>query len=258
MPEQPYPDKHHPVYFLQSALQALGADAQFAKDQRTLGCWGLIVSGRPMVWLIDNRWPHERRQEDPATAELLKRGALVCHAQKRDQQRVGGHWLPLAVTPGYSPAKRPKITDVAFVGYMRDLQRVSILADVGAHFSLSRTNGVFNEAAADTYRMARVGLNVPTHYGDANAYDTMNMRCFEIPATGTPLVTSYEPELLEQGFDPDVNCIVYHSSSDVIPQIKHLLDNPELAEAVGQAGSELVMSQHTYAQRAKQVLEWLA
>jgi len=79
-----YPDLHHPCYFLEDALTKLGADARVVRDETTLGCWGLLVNGKLMVWLIDNRHPHEALTEDPAAKHLLERGVLVCHAQKPD------------------------------------------------------------------------------------------------------------------------------------------------------------------------------
>ena len=55
-----YPDKWHPVYFLVDALAAIGIRADFARDERTLNCWGMVFpdfDDRVMIWLIDNRIP---------------------------------------------------------------------------------------------------------------------------------------------------------------------------------------------------------
>src|SRR5260221_13131475 len=93
-----YPNRHHPCYFLEDALTALGAEAKVIRDVRTDGCWGLVIDDKTMVWLIDNRHAHEALTEDSAAADLLARGVLVCHAQKPDAERVGGKWLPLAGT----------------------------------------------------------------------------------------------------------------------------------------------------------------
>lgn len=255
-----YPDRHHPVFFLQDALTALGAEAVFnGRDARTEGCWGLLVNGKPMVWLIDNRWPHEAQHEDPAARRLLDNGALVCHAQQRDAERVGGRWLPLAVTPGYRAPDQPieKTDDVAFVGYIRDMGRAALLNDVAARFTLFTGQGLFGDDAVSAYWSARVALNVPTQYGNPLAYDA-NIRVFETLATGTPLVTNWLPELEELGIEQGINCLTYASADELLVQIKCLLDAPDWAQQIGANAAAMAQERHLYRHRAIQVLEWLS
>jgi hypothetical protein len=249
----PYPDGHHPVMFLEAELRKFGADVQFLRSVETCNLWGLRVNGKLFVWLIDNRWSHERQMEDPAASEMLKRGALVCHAQKRDCERVGGKWLPLAATPGYFPMDVTKEVEVAFVGYIRDGARAGILSDVASRYRVSIGQGVFGEAANRMYAEAYCGLNVPTRYGELEAYD-FPMRGLEIPATGVPLVTNFLPELEDMGLRDGVNCVLYRSASDVCPAIQRALT---AADRIGAAGLQWVSAAHTYVHRAQTVLEWL-
>lgn len=249
-----YPPRHHPVFFLEDALRVLGADVEFAKDERTLGCWGLIVNGKRMVWLIDNRHPHEALTEDPAAKRLLDEGVLVCHAQKPDAERVGGKWLPLAVTPGYRTPDNPveKLYDVGFVGYVRDSARADILRHVARHFKLHIAQGVFGDDAVSVYWQSRVGLNIPTNYGAPDAYDSANMRCFEILATGTPLATPDQGYLRELR----LQCGGYSDADDLIRYINQMIDNP-LAIITAADHVKLAHTHHTYEVRANQVLQWL-
>lgn len=252
-----YPERHHPIFFLQDALIELGADAVFnVRDERTEGCWGLIVNGKPMVWLIDNRHLHEQEKEDPAAKKLLDAGALVCHAQKPDMERVGGKWLPLAVTPGYRPPDKPveKVYDVGFVGYIRDWQRANVITHLARHFKVCTEQGVFGNAALDVYWKSKVGINIPTGYGSPDAYDSANMRCFEILATGTPLVTPFEDYLSELGLIDGKNCITYRSLDMLIECLPFV---EAASEKISNNGIQLIQERHTYAHRAKQVLEWL-
>lgn len=255
-----YPDRHHPVFFLQDALNALGIRADFARDARTLGCWGLLFpdfDNRLLVWLIDNRIPHEQANEDPAARELLARGAIVAHAQKPDAERVGGHWLPLAASPGFRPIATDKLCDVAMVGYVRDQGRMRMLSDVAAKFRLNVAQGVFGDAAVRVYCGAHVGLNVPSHYGTPYCYD-INMRVFEIAACGVPLVTNNLAELAELGFIDAVNCYVYSEGGfSITGAIQIALGKAEQFN-VGQAGYELVQKRHLYSHRAEQVKQWLS
>lgn len=254
-----YPDRHHPCYFLEDALTKLGADAQVVRNEQTLGCWGLLVNGKRMVWLIDNRHSHEALTEDPAAKRLLDEGVLVCHAQKPDAERVGGKWLPLAVTPGYRPPDKPveKLYDVAFVGYVRDAGRQSVLAHVARHFKLNVHQGVFGDDAVSAYWSAKVGLNVPTGYGQPDAYDSANMRCFEILATGTPLVTPFEDYLGELSLFNGATYFGYTSPDSLIRTIGVALEEHEVSERVGKRGDITARTEHTYEHRAKTVLEWL-
>jgi hypothetical protein len=256
---QHYPDRHHPVFFLQDSLQAEGVQAEFnSRDERTKGMWGLIIGGKPFVWLIDNRWTHEAKTEDPSARDMIAKGALVCCAQKPDAERIGAKWLPLAVTPEYKPPATPvrQLTDVAFVGYIRDKGREQMLLDLNAHFSISVSQGHFGNAAVSAYHLARLGMNIPTRYGHPQAYDSANMRCFEILATGTPLVTAYQDYLSELGLEHGFNCFLYKSPQDCIEVILNALAQRDLA-IIGKQAAQLANERHTYGHRAKQVLEWL-
>lgn len=257
-----YPDRHHPIFFLQDALKKLGVEAEYNKrDGRTEGCWGLIVHDRPVVWLIDNRWMHERAVEDPAAQRLITRGALVMCAQKPDAERIGARWLPLAVTPGYEPPHplhASKEFDVGFVGYVRDAERQEVLTYVSRYFKACCQENVFGERAVAIYQKARIGLNVPTRIGTPLAYDSANMRCFEVLATGTPLLTKYEPYLAELGLVNGTTCYTYDTAREVGDRVRELLLSRALINGVGANGAQLALTKHTYEQRAKQVLEWLS
>ena len=254
-----YPDRHHPIFFLQDALTELGADAVYTnRDERTEGCYGLLVNGKPVVWLIDNRWMHERAKEDPAAHRLLIRGALVCCAQKPDATRIGAKWLPLAITPGYAPDPNiRKQWEVGFVGYVRDESRGAILKYLARYFSTKVCEGVFGDEAVRIYQGSLLGVNIPTNYGNSLAYDSANMRCFEILATGTPLITPFENYLVELGLLHGVNCYTYDNWQLIGDLVRGAVRTKAIANQVGINGMNLVFKRHTYTERAKQVLEWL-
>jgi hypothetical protein len=250
-----YPDRWHPVFMLIDALKELGVAVEFAKDERTHGCWGMVFpeyGNRVMVWLIDNRLPHEAAKEDVAAIELLKSGAIVAHAQKPDMNRVGGAWLPLAVSPGYRNLDGFKTHDVAFVGFVRDAGRAKALAEIGAKFRLNFKHGVFGDEAVEAYCTAKCGVNIPSHFGTGLDYD-LNMRCFEIPACGVPLVAPENFYLAYQGFNDMQTCVTFGKNRSLIEAIQIAMDNPQ----IGAAGQALVERAHTYIDRAKTVKEWL-
>jgi hypothetical protein len=245
---QTYPDRHHPVFFLQDALNKLGIRADFAKDERTLGCWGMVFpdfDNRVLVWLIDNRLPHEAAKEDPAAKELLARGAIVAHAQKPDMERVGGFYLPLATSPGYEPQDWVKTYDCCFIGYIRDNGRCDALADIGAKFKIDVQQGMFGDEAVEAYCCSRCGVNIPSHFRTGLDYD-LNMRCMEIPACGVPMVSKWLPEMEENGFIDGVNYVSFGKDRSIIEAVGYAIDHPE----IGNAGLELVQKRHTYHHRA--------
>ncbi len=256
---QTYPDRHHPIYFLQDALEAEGVASAFHRDDQSRGLWGLKVNGQMLVWLIDIRWQHERDSHEDSVRQLMTDGALVMAAQKPDAEYFGCHWLPLAATPGYAPPPNPvkKLTDLAFVGYVRDKPREQALLDLNAHHSISIAQGQFGDAAVSAYHQARLGVNIPTRYGDAQAYDSANMRCFEILATGTPLVTAHEDYLDAMGIVHGKNAFLYHNREHLSHVVATALQRDDL-EAVGQAALATVLERHTYLTRASQVMTWLS
>jgi hypothetical protein len=239
-----YPDRHHPVFFLIDALAAIGVRADFAKDDRTLGCWGMVFpefDNRVLVWLIDNRLPHEAIREDPAAKALLALGALVCHAQQSDME------------PGFHPVGTMITADAAFVGYVRDEGRARLLADVGKRFKLSVNQGVFGKQATEAYCGAHVGLNIPSHYGQPYCTD-INMRVFEIAACAVPLVTNDLLGLIELGFIDGKTCMTYGAHRSVTDAVQYAIDHREMRIA----GRQLIKDRHTYTHRAEQVKTWLS
>ena len=253
-----YPEGHHPVFFLINALKALGAEAIFVRDERTLNCWGMEVNGKLFVWLVDNRLDHEKLHEDPAAAELMRRGVVVASAQRPDAERTGTRWLPLAASPGYRPPDKPveKLFDISFTGYIRDEGRAQALGHLARHFSVSISQGVFGDSAVSNYWQGRVGFNISMGLPGPTAYD-VPMRVTEVMATGTPLVTNYLPELDMMGIKGGSHCVTYSDLDEMIAVVRYMVDRPDEAREMGEYAAEEIAAHHTYRRRAEKVLSWL-
>lgn len=78
---------------------------------------------------------------------------------------------------------------------------------------------------------------------------------FEIPATGTCLLTERTAGLEAAGFEDMKNC-VFADEHDVLDKLEWLFENPHELAYITSAGKQLVDSRHTIHQRG-QVLEWL-
>jgi spore maturation protein CgeB len=101
-------------------------------------------------------------------------------------------------------------------------------------------------------------LNIPTNYGAPDAYDSANMRLFEILATGTPLVTPHEPYLAELGIADRVPEVMTFTNIDyLIEGIELRLKHDDALAKSGLNNAKLARERHTYEHRARQVIEWL-
>lgn len=254
-----YPDGHHWTCWLRDELLALGADFQWDDPRIEVGVGiegPFSVNGVAVALLLDNRVPAARARQDPAARRMLQRGdVLVCHAQRFDAERVGGFWLPLAVTPRYDRAVAPveKTHAAAFVGYLHEARRKAFVEAIAAQVDVNVASGVFYEDAAAVYHAAHVGLNVPSDVGADYSYD-INMRTFEIMAAGVPLVTADNPALRDLGIYDGVHCLTYHTPDEAAAHIRLLMKKPHIGAALADAAYRLVIDKHTYRKRAEALL----
>lgn len=99
----------------------------------------------------------------------------------------------------------------------------------------------------ETYWRARVALNV-LHPVNVPAH---NMRSFEIPATGTPMVATRTPEHVDL-FGED-GAVLVDSPTELRSRLRALLDDPDELARIGARGLERVRP-HTYAARMRELL----
>ena len=92
-------------------------------------------------------------------------------------------------------------------------------------------------------------LNASRNYGSSG----LNMRFFEVPASGACLLTDWVPEL-ERHFIPEQHISVYSDLDDLGLRIVQLLKNTELRNDIGKNGCDHVSKSYTYERLAKQLL----
>jgi spore maturation protein CgeB len=54
---------------------------------------------------------------------------------------------------------------------------------------------------------------------------------------------------MEDYFEPDREVVVYRSPAEAVEKARWLLNNPEKAKAIGEAGFQRTMSAHTFEKR---------
>lgn len=85
--------------------------------------------------------------------------------------------------------------------------------------------------------------------------DTYTRRSFEIPATGTLMMSEYTADLAENLFTPNTEAAYFASKEDLLNQLQTLLNTPEKLAAIAAAGhARLLKDGHTPTGRCRQIL----
>jgi spore maturation protein CgeB len=100
------------------------------------------------------------------------------------------------------------------------------------------------------FNSAKIVLNASRSYGSSG----LNMRFFEVPASGACFLTDLAPEL-EKHFIPGRHLSVFTNLEELMLKVNQLLENDELRDEIRKSGYNLVLQNYTYEQLAKQLLE---
>lgn len=217
---------------------------------------GLGRVGCPTVRLSVDSW------HDPSEFEYAYQYDFVFLAQKalmKYMRRTGCcrvFWLPLGCDPEhhYPPPANTPAYDIAFVGsthFTVNRQRRARLERLQEHVRVAAQFGLGPEATAALYGQSALVFN-------ASISRDVNMRVFEVLATGKPLVTNREAS--DNGlfdlFEDGVHLITY-DDDDLLTQVRYYLAHPEEARAIGERGRQAVLAGHTYNHRVDDLFEQL-
>jgi glycosyltransferase involved in cell wall biosynthesis len=100
---------------------------------------------------------------------------------------------------------------------------------------------------------ARINLNV-TRRPHATVDTSSTSRPFELAASGAAIVSN-PVEGIERWFEPGRELLVVSTSEDAAAAYRELLADPGQAEELGRRARERALDEHTYAHRARQLLE---
>lgn len=107
------------------------------------------------------------------------------------------------------------------------------------------------------YAGGLINLNIHSSRRAEAAFDPaaafVNPRTFEIAAAGAFQIVDQRP-LLAELFQPGQEMAVAENPEDLPGLIDHYLTRPEEAAAIGRAGRERVLAEHTYEHRLKEIL----
>jgi Glycosyl transferases group 1 len=175
----------------------------------------------------------------------------------------------------FAPQPVDKVHDVFFYGYGDKFRREWIRELVGepsrrlpdAGFALggedfrgdvgrARTVGVIPyNVFPRAISAARVNLNV-TRRAHASVQASSTVRPFELAACAAAVVSNpYDG--IERWFEPGRELLVVHDADEATGAYRELLADPAQAEEMGRRARARVLDEHTYAHRARRLLELL-
>jgi Glycosyl transferases group 1 len=100
---------------------------------------------------------------------------------------------------------------------------------------------------------ARINLNI-TRRSHATVFASSSSRPFELAAAGAAIVSNpYEG--IERWFEPGRELLVVNNADEALAAYRELLADPSQAEELGRRARERALDEHTYAHRARRVLE---
>ncbi len=106
---------------------------------------------------------------------------------------------------------------------------------------------------ARTISAARINLNI-SRRSHATVFASSACRPFELAATGAAIVSNPVAGI-ERWFEPGRELIVVSTADEATVVYRELLADPAQAEELGRRARERVLDEHTYAHRARRLLE---
>jgi spore maturation protein CgeB len=167
-------------------------------------------------------------------------------------------YLPEGANPElHRPWELEKIIDVSFVGqcYGNRPETIRSLREAGIRveaYGYGWPNGPLStEEMVRLYAKSRINLGFGGVEGHEETY-CLKGRDFEIPMSGGLYLTEHHPEL-ERVYDLGKEIVTYRGFDDLLANIRHLLADPQRAEAIRQAGFRRARKEHTWEMRFERV-----
>jgi glycosyltransferase involved in cell wall biosynthesis len=173
----------------------------------------------------------------------------------------------------FAPQRVEKVHDVFFYGYGDKFRRDWMAAMVGEpsraapelEFALGGRDfrgdigraWTIGDVPFNTFSraisQARINLSI-TRRSHATVYASSSCRPFELAAAGAAIVSNpYDG--IERWFEPGQELLVVHDADEALAAYRQLLEDPAQAEAMAARARERVLDEHTYAHRARRVLD---
>jgi len=179
---------------------------------------------------------------------------VVYCAQRQAAGRLGGVWVPLACDPQlHGPVEGVVQWDVACVGTEGGVPRKFYLQALRERYPNSFIGHAPHTELGAIYSRAKIGFNYAIR-------DDVNMRVFEVLASGALLVTNAlgHDDLAQLGLTDGVHYVGYRRPQELWDVLDYYLSHDAPRAAIAQAGMTVAHQRHTYQHRLRQMLDGLA
>jgi hypothetical protein len=136
--------------------------------------------------------------------------------------------------------------------WFRRLRAEKPRVDLPSFLRKHKRRPVFGRKMYEVLCRSRVTFN--SHIG-LSRNSASNMRLFEATGCGACLLTDAKHDL-NSYFNPNTEIVEYHGVEDLFEKASWLLDNPIRAAAIGRAGRERCLRDHTFSVRAPLIHEF--
>jgi len=209
-----------------------------------------------VFWVIDT---HLKKPYKKIRRQLTHYDIVFC-AQKEGAERlqketkVDCQWLPLACDPEiHRKLNLPKKYDIGFVG--RDAQKFARGKQVELlrkKFPKSFIGQIDFRLMSEIYSASKIGFN-------SSIANDINMRIFEIMASGCFLLTNYlRNNGLNDLFEDGKQLVTYKNNKELLNLSEYYLRNDSQREQIVQEGYNLVIRQHTYHHRVQAMFNYIS
>lgn len=169
---------------------------------------------------------------------------------------IAATWLPLAFpsTIEVSPNGSPKY-DFSFIGQTDPSmypERYRLIRKAQQAFPNNFVGTLEPKEMLETYDNSRVVIN-------QSIKNDVNMRVFEVLGTSAVLVTNaIHSNGLEDLFENTKHLFTFETEDELICLLQNLMENELTRIETSKAANELVLSRHTYFNRASEILEFVS
>lgn len=216
-------------------------------------------------------WAFDTHIDDKGYQYRLKRAkqfdhVFLCHKGQIERFIADGiprekiHYMPVAAEPDcYRPYPIMKKWDWCFIGHLNSQHRIDLVDRFVKEFDLGDGKGYLGwrfpqiqghnvlDDTAKKFSMSRIAIN-------DSIKDDLNMRTFEVMATGTPLLTQENEPLLEL-FRDQYHLMTFKTIDEAVFKARLLIEDPVYANHIGNTGLTEILDKHTYNHRALEILK---
>ena len=207
----------------------------------------------PKVYLSIDTWQSPLDFLDALHYDYVFAAQKVFVPHLKSTGSRNAYWLPLACDPElHYPTGAVPTASISFAGAIAPSihdERTRLLGLLGEQFSIHQASRVYGE----DYRQAICAGSLTFNHAAVN---DLNMRIFEAPAMGVPLLTNRASDVngLSELFSHQEHLLIYDNDEQLLELADTYLSDPASARRLSEAGRREVLALHTYDHRVSEIL----